>query len=727
MEKEKLVQTVKLAQKGDSDALNELFNAFYNDVYYFALKNVKDEDLACDITQEAFVEIINTLGNLKEPAAFVTWMKQITYHQCTRYFKKKKDVLVDENEDGDTIFDTMAEERTEFIPDEAVDQADFRATIMAMIDQLPDEQRAATMMYYFDEMSVKEIAQAQGVGENTVKGRLSYSRKAIKKSVEEYEKKNNVKLHCVGLLPLLLWLFRNYGKAMPVASAKTVAEGVSAASGVGICVAAGSGAVAATVTTTAAVGLGAKLAAIPLAAKIGAGILAVALIAGAGTAVMMGNRDQDTPTETTGNTEPQHTHSYTATTIDATCTEKGKVNYACECGDAYSEELPATGHSYTASSTTATCTENGVTVYTCTCGDTYSEEVAATGHNYTASSTTATCTENGVIVYTCTCGDTYSEEVPATGHSYEVSTTTATCTKVGEKTYTCHLCNDVYKEPIAATGHNFKDGVCTVCNEMDTVIVYFKNTAGWENVYIYVFTEGAPSTEFNGAWPGAQMSLVEGETDLYYFEISALAKSVIFNNGSGGTGNQTDNLHAPVDENNKYTYGANIWSPADQEVELPDEDSLLQLANEMLKLFDCTTGTFSSVDEISDYALKTAVFVGLHWEDKSNMNWDTMVCRYSISDLNDFSLRYFGRTYDWKTSTGVWNESYDEATDMVEVTFMAAGMPGETELRTVRDNGDGTYLIFDVGAYSQTELVLRKTDYGYAAVSYTVIQFGELN
>ena len=154
MEKEKLVQTVKLAQKGDSDALNELFNAFYNDVYYFALKNVKDEDLACDITQEAFVEIINTLGNLKEPAAFVTWMKQITYHQCTRYFKKKKEVLVDENEDGDTIFDTMAEERTEFIPDEAVDQEDFRTTIMGMIDQQPDEQRAATMMYYFDEMSV---------------------------------------------------------------------------------------------------------------------------------------------------------------------------------------------------------------------------------------------------------------------------------------------------------------------------------------------------------------------------------------------------------------------------------------------------------------------------------------------------------------------------------------------------------------------------------------------
>ena len=47
------------------------------------------------------------------------------------------------------------------------------------------------MMYYFDEMSVKQIAEIQGVSEGTVKSRLNYARKAIKKSVESYEKKNN--------------------------------------------------------------------------------------------------------------------------------------------------------------------------------------------------------------------------------------------------------------------------------------------------------------------------------------------------------------------------------------------------------------------------------------------------------------------------------------------------------------------------------------------------------
>jgi len=62
MERERLVLLVTAAQRGNQAALNEIFNEYYNDLYYFALKTVKSDDLALDITQEAFVEIINTLS-----------------------------------------------------------------------------------------------------------------------------------------------------------------------------------------------------------------------------------------------------------------------------------------------------------------------------------------------------------------------------------------------------------------------------------------------------------------------------------------------------------------------------------------------------------------------------------------------------------------------------------------------------------------------------------------
>ena len=137
MERNQLIHLVEAAQNGDEKAMNELFNAFYNDVYYFALKTIKDSETACDITQETFVSIITSLKELKEPAAFVTWMKQIAYSQCTRYFRKMKDILVDEDEDGNTAFDVLVEDRAEFIPDEALDQEDFRKTILGMLDS-PD-------------------------------------------------------------------------------------------------------------------------------------------------------------------------------------------------------------------------------------------------------------------------------------------------------------------------------------------------------------------------------------------------------------------------------------------------------------------------------------------------------------------------------------------------------------------------------------------------------------
>lgn len=302
MEKEQLVSLVSRAQSGDNDALNELFNAFYNDLYYFALKTVKDDELALDVTQEAFVEIINTLSALKEPAAFVTWAKQITYHQCTRYFKKKKDVIVDEDDEGNSVFDNLKEENAEFIPDEALDKADFRNTILAILDELSEEQRSATMMYYFDEMSVKEIAEVQAVSEGTVKSRLNYSRKAIKASVEEYEKKNGIKLHAVPCLPLIKWIFEGVfegGIAAPTAA--TLAGGITAATGTTVAVSTAAASTATAVTATAAtVGIAAKIAALPIVTKIvAASVAAAVVIGGATTAVIVSKPKNDKLTSST--------------------------------------------------------------------------------------------------------------------------------------------------------------------------------------------------------------------------------------------------------------------------------------------------------------------------------------------------------------------------------------------------------------------------------------------
>lgn len=285
MEKEKLTSLVIKAKESDNQALNDLFTETYNEVYYFALKTVKDETLAADITQDTFITIFQNIHGLNDPVAYPAWSRQITYRHCLQHIKKQEyEVVVEDNEDGSSIFDTVQEDRTEFIPDEALDKEDFKKTILEMVDGLPEKQRTAIILYYYDELSVKQIAEIQGVTEGTVKSRLNYGRKAIKASVENYEKKHNIKLRCADVLPLLLWLFASdFGAgAMSATTAQTVASGVSTATGT-------------TLSLSSVVKKGAKVV-WSLWQKIVAGVAATAIAVGSGVAIANMNNEPEPET-----------------------------------------------------------------------------------------------------------------------------------------------------------------------------------------------------------------------------------------------------------------------------------------------------------------------------------------------------------------------------------------------------------------------------------------------
>lgn len=70
--------------------------------------------------------------------------------------------------------------------EKALDNDETRRMIMDLIDALPDARRECVLLYYYEEMSVKDIAATLNVSENTVKSRLNYARKAIRIGVEDY-------------------------------------------------------------------------------------------------------------------------------------------------------------------------------------------------------------------------------------------------------------------------------------------------------------------------------------------------------------------------------------------------------------------------------------------------------------------------------------------------------------------------------------------------------------
>lgn len=174
-------------------------------------------------------------------------------------------------------------------------------------------------------------------------------------------------------------------------------------------------------------------------------------------------------------THVTHKHNYVETiTKEPTCTETGEKTYTCDCGDSYTEEIPAKGHHFE----DGECTD---------CGEKDSDYHK---HNYVETITKEpTCTETGEKTFTCDCGDSYTEVIPATGHhfvdgecehchekdpdyhehSYDdgVVTKEPTCVEAGEKTFTCSECGHTYTEEIPATGHNYENHICTNCGETD--------------------------------------------------------------------------------------------------------------------------------------------------------------------------------------------------------------------------------------------------------------------
>ncbi len=210
MEKEKMIACVHKAQAGDEDAFAKLFEAFYNSEYYFAVKTLGNPDDACDVVQEAFISVFKSLPTLREPAAFPKWLRKITFYCCTSFFDKQKsmkETVALENEDGDSILDLLEEVDFNAIPHELLEKKEVREAVRKMIDQLSPEQRSAILMQAFEKMSIREIAEIQGVSEGTVKSRLNYAKKSLKKAAEEYEKKTGTRLYSVSFLPLLLLFF----------------------------------------------------------------------------------------------------------------------------------------------------------------------------------------------------------------------------------------------------------------------------------------------------------------------------------------------------------------------------------------------------------------------------------------------------------------------------------------------------------------------------------------
>ena len=201
-----LAEFVRKARAGDKDAFGVLYNNTYNQVFYTVKSMIKDDDAVCDILQDSYVKAFLHMDSFKGDDKFLPWIKQIAANTARDWLKKKKPMLFTDlnDDDDDMAFEEQIEdEREENIPEKLIEQKETIRLIGEIVDSLPDDQRAVIGMYYYENMSVNDIASAMGASQSAIKSRLKYGRDKIKAKVEELESRGT-KLY--GLAPFTFWL-----------------------------------------------------------------------------------------------------------------------------------------------------------------------------------------------------------------------------------------------------------------------------------------------------------------------------------------------------------------------------------------------------------------------------------------------------------------------------------------------------------------------------------------
>lgn len=178
---------IKLYLTGNESVLEELLRRHKSKIYTSIYLLVKDQYLAEDIFQDAFIKVINTLrsGRYNEEGKFLPWVMRIAHNLVIDYFRREKRTPVITSADGSDVLNMLQfyEESTE----DRMLREQTHADLRAMIQLLPDDQKEVLIMRHYADLSFKEIADLTGVSINTALGRMRYALSNLRKMMKVKE------------------------------------------------------------------------------------------------------------------------------------------------------------------------------------------------------------------------------------------------------------------------------------------------------------------------------------------------------------------------------------------------------------------------------------------------------------------------------------------------------------------------------------------------------------
>ncbi len=184
------IELIRAAQQGDKAAFNMLVERYTDWMHRASLRMINQPDIAKELAQEAILQAYLSLGSLRDPTRFQGWLHGILRNICHSYLRGNQSVfdsmlaLVEGVADHNAGTSGEGVGGTDVDPYRLVEGWEDRHVIEKALESLSPKNQIATRLFYYEQLSLQEIAQHLGVSVNVVKARLFQARKHLQAQLQ---------------------------------------------------------------------------------------------------------------------------------------------------------------------------------------------------------------------------------------------------------------------------------------------------------------------------------------------------------------------------------------------------------------------------------------------------------------------------------------------------------------------------------------------------------------
>lgn len=176
-------------RRGSIQAFELLMRRYWHDIKVYAYRHAKNDEDAEDIAQEVFAKVYRALPAWKPQASFKTWLYTIARNMCTDHYRGRSrrptqslEALQDDSFEEPPVTDFGSD------PERLLEDAEIKQLITEALNELSDQQREVFILYHYQHLQIKEIAELLGIADGTVKMHRHRAMKKLRMVLEPYWK-----------------------------------------------------------------------------------------------------------------------------------------------------------------------------------------------------------------------------------------------------------------------------------------------------------------------------------------------------------------------------------------------------------------------------------------------------------------------------------------------------------------------------------------------------------